>query len=100
MIAAVGCHHIIIRTAWLYSEFGKNFVKTMIGLTATKSELKVVFDQVGTPTYAYDLATAIAHIIENRSYEGNDGIYHFPMKVSAPGMIYQDDSRICWKCSL
>ncbi len=77
MIAAVGCHHIIIRTAWLYSEFGKNFVKTMIGLTATKSELKVVFDQVGTPTYAYDLATAIAHIIENRSYEGNDGIYHF-----------------------
>lgn len=77
MIAAVGCHHIIIRTAWLYSEFGKNFVKTMLGLTATKSELKVVFDQVGTPTYAYDLATAIAHIIENRSYEGNDGIYHF-----------------------
>ena len=77
MIAAVGCHHIIIRTAWLYSEFGKNFVKTMLGLTATKSELKVVFDQVGTPTYAYDLAIAIAHIIENRSYEGNDGIYHF-----------------------
>ncbi|MBS5205782.1 MAG: dTDP-4-dehydrorhamnose reductase [Bacteroides ovatus] len=77
MIAAVGCHHIIIRTAWLYSEFGKNFVKTMLGLTATKSELKVVFDQVGTPTYAYDLATAIAHIIENRSYESNDGIYHF-----------------------
>ena len=77
MIAAVGCHHIIIRSAWLYSEFGKNFVKTMLGLTATKSELKVVFDQVGTPTYAYDLATAIAHIIENRSYESNDGIYHF-----------------------
>lgn len=77
IIAAVGCHHIIIRTAWLYSEFGKNFVKTMLGLMTTKSELKVVFDQVGTPTYAYDLATVITHIVENRSYEGNDGIYHF-----------------------
>ena len=72
-----GCHHVIIRTAWLYSEFGKNFVKTMMNLTATKSELKVVFDQVGTPTYAYDLATAIFDIVENRKYEGNDGVYHY-----------------------
>ena len=58
-----GCRYVIIRTAWLYSEFGKNFVKTMLGLTATRPELKVVFDQVGTPTYAYDLAEAINVII-------------------------------------
>lgn len=76
-IAMVGCNHIIIRTAWLYSEFGKNFVKTMMNLTATKPQLKVVFDQVGTPTYAYDLASAIFEIIENRKYEGNSGIYHY-----------------------
>ena len=59
-----GCNYIIIRTAWLYSEFGKNFVRTMLNLTATKPELKVVFDQVGTPTYAYDLASAIKVITE------------------------------------
>jgi len=76
-IQKVGCHHLIIRTAWLYSEFGKNFVKTMLNLTATKSELKVVFDQVGTPTYAYDLAAAIYDIVENRKYEDKDGIYHY-----------------------
>ena len=58
-----GCRYVIIRTAWLYSEFGKNFVKTMLNLTATRPELKVVFDQVGTPTYAYDLADAIKMII-------------------------------------
>ena len=63
-IQATGCRSVIIRTAWLYSEFGKNFVKTMMGLTATRPELKVVFDQVGTPTYAYDLAQAIKLIIE------------------------------------
>ena len=63
-IIASGCNYIIIRTAWLYSEFGKNFVRTMLNLTATKPELKVVFDQVGTPTYAYDLASAIKVIIE------------------------------------
>ncbi len=63
-IMASGCNFIIIRTAWLYSEFGKNFVRTMLNLTATKPELKVVFDQVGTPTYAYDLAEAIKLIIE------------------------------------
>ena len=68
---------IIIRTAWLYSEFGKNFCKTMLNLTATKPELKVVFDQVGTPTYALDLAKAICKIVSERSYIGNSGIYHF-----------------------
>jgi len=76
-IQKVGCHHLIIRTAWLYSEFGKNFVKTMLNLTATKTELKVVFDQTGTPTYAYDLAAVIYDIVENRKYVNKDGIYHY-----------------------
>lgn len=76
-IIASGCHHIIIRTAWLYSEFGKNFVKTMLMLTSTKPQLNVVFDQAGTPTYALDLAEVIYDIVENRKYEGNDGVYHF-----------------------
>ncbi len=86
-IQNVGCNHVIIRTAWLYSEFGKNFVKTMLNLTATKPQLKVVFDQVGTPTYACDLAKAITTILEdykqtlNLEYEtlnySKSGIYHF-----------------------
>ncbi len=76
-IAESGVKSIIIRTAWLYSEFGKNFVKTMLSLTATKPELKVVFDQCGTPTYARDLAEAIYDILENRKYEGNEGVYHY-----------------------
>ena len=76
-IEATGCEHIIIRTAWLYSEFGHNFVKTMLNLTATKPKLKVVFDQTGTPTYAGDLANVIFDIVENRKFEGNTGIYHF-----------------------
>lgn len=76
-IEATGCEHIIIRTAWLYSEFGHNFVKTMLNLTATKPKLKVVFDQTGTPTYAGDLANVIFDIVENRKFEGNTGVYHF-----------------------
>lgn len=72
-----GCKALVIRTAWLYSEYGKNFVKTMLNLTATKPELKVVFDQTGTPTYAQDLADAIFEIIENGRYIGNEGIYHY-----------------------
>lgn len=72
-----GCKYLIFRTAWLYSEYGKNFVKTMLNLTSTKPELKVVFDQVGTPTYAQDLADAIFDIVENRKFEGNEGIYHY-----------------------
>lgn len=76
-IVASGCHYIIIRTAWLYSEFGKNFLKTMLNLTATKPQLKVVFDQVGTPTYAYDLAMAIYNIVETRKYAGHEGVYHY-----------------------
>ena len=76
-IQATGVDYIILRTAWLYSEFGHNFVKTMLNLTATHPQLKVVFDQCGTPTYAGDLANTIFDIVENRKYEGNSGIYHF-----------------------
>lgn len=72
-IIATGCRYIIIRTAWLYSEFGRNFCKTMLTLTATKPQLKVVFDQVGTPTYALDLANAIAVVLKNPV----TGVYHF-----------------------
>ena len=60
-----GVRYVIIRTAWLYSEYGKNFMKTMLQLTATKPSLKVVFDQVGTPTYARDLAGAILTVISS-----------------------------------
>lgn len=87
-IQRVDCKYVIIRTAWLYSEFGKNFVKTMLNLTSTKSQLKVVFDQVGTPTNAYDLAQSILIVIEdykrevvNSNLSTNNylktGIYHF-----------------------
>ena len=82
-IKAVGCDYVIIRTAWLYSEFGRNFVKTMLNLTATRPKLNVVFDQAGTPTYAYDLAVAIKTILADYEKEspkagyGKKGIYHF-----------------------
>lgn len=72
-IIATGCKYMILRTAWLYSEFGKNFVKTMLNLTATKPQLKVVFDQTGTPTYAWNLATAIVAALKNPV----EGIYHY-----------------------
>ena len=77
MIRRSGCRHIIIRTSWLYSEFGRNFVKTMLALTSSKPSLKVVNDQTGTPTYALDLASAIFDIIENRKAEDHEGIYHY-----------------------
>lgn len=82
-IEAVGCDHVIIRTAWLYSEFGKNFVKTMLNLTATKPKLNVVFDQAGTPTYAYDLALVIKTVLADYAAENSQsvysktGVYHF-----------------------
>lgn len=82
-ILTSGCKYVILRTAWLYSEFGRNFVKTMLNLTSTKPQLKVVFDQAGTPTYAYDLALAIRTILAD--YAASDttqgyargGIYHY-----------------------
>lgn len=82
-ILATGCDYVILRTAWLYSEFGRNFVKTMLNLTATKPQLKVVFDQAGTPTYAYDLAQVIHTVLKDYVQEqpqqgySKNGIYHF-----------------------
>ena len=71
-----GCKSIILRTSWLYSEFGHNFFKTMQSLTATRSEVKVVADQIGTPTYAGDLAAAITYII-NSGQLNKCGIYNY-----------------------
>lgn len=76
-IQRVGCRHVIIRTAWLYSEFGKNFVKTMLNLTSSKPQLNVVFDQVGTPTYAKDLAEAIVFMINECKAFNNQGVFHY-----------------------
>ena len=82
-IQQTGGKYVIIRTAWLYSEYGRNFVKTMLNLTATKPQLNVVFDQAGTPTYAYDLAVAIKAVLDDYAPESNQpaydktGIYHF-----------------------
>lgn len=82
-ILGMGCKYVILRTAWLYSEFGRNFVKTMLNLTSTKPQLKVVFDQAGTPTYAYDLALAIRTILADYAASNTiqgyarGGIYHY-----------------------
>ena len=72
-----GCAYIIIRTSWLYSSFGKNFLKTMQKLTSEKESIKVVFDQVGTPTYAGDLANVIQTIIRKDNFDGKNHIYHY-----------------------
>ena len=76
-IADTKCKAIILRTAWLYSEYGKNFVKTMLNLASSRPELSVVFDQCGTPTYAGDLAEAIIDILTKRKFNGKEGIYHY-----------------------
>ncbi len=76
-VKASGCRYIVIRTAWLYSEYGRNFLKTMLRLTAEKPAIDVVFDQAGTPTYALDLAETICGILEDGSHEGRYGIYHY-----------------------
>ena len=76
-VMASGCKYLIFRTAWLYSEYGNNFLRTMLRLTAERETLSVVFDQVGSPTYAGDLALAIFSIIESGRYAGNEGVYHF-----------------------
>lgn len=75
--AASACRHLIFRTSWLYSEYGKNFLLTMLHLTAEKPQLSVVFDQVGTPTYAGDLAKSVFTIIESGDYMRNEGIYNY-----------------------
>ena len=76
-VMASGCRYLIFRTAWLYSEYGNNFLKTMLRLTSERDTLQVVFDQIGTPTYAGDLALALFSIIEAGRYAGNEGVYHF-----------------------
>ena len=76
-IERVGCKSLTFRTAWLYSIYGGNFVKTMQRLTAERDTLNVVFDQVGTPTHAGDLATLIYQLIEENSFAGHEGVYHF-----------------------
>lgn len=76
-IISSGCEYVIIRTSWLYSSFGNNFLKTMQRLTAEKENLKVVFDQVGTPTYAGDLANVIYTIIQRDEADIKNQIYHF-----------------------
>lgn len=70
-----GCSYVIIRTSWLYSSFGKNFVKTILRLASEREELRVVNDQIGSPTYARDLARVVAHMCENGGL--NDGVYHY-----------------------
>ncbi len=76
-VEASGCSYLILRTAWLYSAFGNNFLKTMLRLTAERESLKVVFDQIGTPTYAGDLALGIFSVIEGGQLRGHEGLYHF-----------------------
>lgn len=92
-IQNVGCKYVIIRTAWLYSEFGKNFVKTMLNLTATKPQLKVVFDQVGTPTYARDLADAILVAIED--YKQTLNLEHGTLNYSKSGIYHFSNEGVC-----
>lgn len=92
-IIATGCKYIIIRTAWLYSEFGKNFVKTMLNLTATKPQLKVVFDQVGTPTYAYDLAQAIVTILDDYKKSITDNLS--PISYAKSGVYHFSNEGVC-----
>ena len=96
-----GCKYVIVRTSWLYSEFGKNFFKTMVDLIGSKDELKVVFDQVGTPTYAYDLASVIMIIIKNPVYGiynySNEGVcswYDFTCAIRDVMMKYRDYGKI------
>ena len=94
-ILATGCQHVIIRTAWLYSPFGKNFCKTMLQLTATKPQLKVVFDQVGTPTYAQDLAEAIAIILEDYKKASPFGGRLEETSYSKSGIYHYSNEGIC-----
>ncbi|MBQ1912376.1 MAG: dTDP-4-dehydrorhamnose reductase [Bacteroidales bacterium] len=97
-----GVRHIILRTAWLYSEYGKNFVKTMLALTSQKPSLQVVFDQAGTPTYAGDLAAAIlavlAHPVEGIFHYSNEGVcswYDFTKMIAAYAGHTACDIRPC-----
>ena len=94
-IQNTGVDHLIFRTAWLYSEFGKNFVKTMLNLTATKPQLKVVFDQVGTPTYALDLANAIVVAIEDYKAEASNRSTLTAQRYSKSGVYHFSNEGVC-----
>ena len=87
-IRAVGGAHVIIRTAWLYSEFGKNFCRTMMALTSSKPEIKVVFDQTGTPTYAGDLAGAVAAVLDDWKAERLAGCAQTDAEGNCAGPAY------------
>lgn len=93
-IVATGCDYVIIRTAWLYSEFGKNFCKTMMQLTASKPQLKVVFDQVGTPTYALDLAEAIGVVINDYKKDTSNSRLS-PLNYSKTGVYHYSNEGVC-----
>ena len=92
-IVATNCNYVILRTAWLYSEFGKNFVKTMLNLTSTKAQLKVVFDQTGTPTYALDLAKSIAVVIDD--YKKESDAYNQWASYSKTGIYHYSNEGVC-----
>lgn len=77
-----GCHATIIRTSWLYSEYGHNFVKTMLKLGKERERVTVVYDQIGGPTYAGDLASAIWSVIEKNGKSNGMNVYHFANKGS------------------
>ena len=105
-IIASGCKHVIIRTAWLYSEFGKNFVRTMLNLTATRPQLKVVFDQTGTPTYAGDLASAIMTILnacapgvqgspDQKKWSGESLDAPAPQRLRASAIFHYSNEGVC-----
>ena len=89
----MNCNYVILRTAWLYSEFGKNFVKTMLNLTSTKPQLNVVFDQVGTPTYAYDLAKVVSAIVDD--YEQEIAKYNQWAVYSKKGIYHYSNEGVC-----
>ncbi len=90
-ILASDCNAVIVRTAWLYSEFGRNFCRTMMNLTATKPQIKVVFDQAGTPTYALDLARAIMRVVDDYSIWQRSGSGAYPRR----GIYHYSNEGVC-----
>ena len=91
-IQSSGCKHIIIRTAWVFSEYGNNFLKTMLRLGAERDELSIVGDQIGCPTYAQDIAKAIIAIMQKLNSEANIiGTYHFAGEVACSWADFAED---------
>lgn len=88
-IAASGCHYIIVRTAWLYGAVGRNFVRTILERSRTQAELRVVEDQIGSPTYAADLAEALLRIVDKRRFV--EGIYHYTNLGSCSRRVFAEE---------